>query len=75
MFDGIQWENKIIEIYKKTAGIILTIAELEDEYFLVTIVSTYYDINEEDRFYKCDQLDGIKELLEDLKIIPISLSL
>lgn len=37
------------------------VKELEDEYFYVSISNG--------RSYKCDQLDGIRELLEDLNII------
>lgn len=40
------------------------VQELLDEYFYVVIDFDLYSRN-----YKCDQLDGIKELLEDLKLI------
>lgn len=46
----------------------INIYELKDEYFIVNI-DLFNDVNSIIDRYKCDQLDGIKELLEDLKII------
>lgn len=48
----------------------ITISELEDEYFLTNIkfyARTGHFLRE--LRYKCDQIDGIKELFEDLNII------
>lgn len=56
-YNTILYTNSIYAIY---------ISELEDEYFLVSFsrLDGHYQI-----FYKCDQLDGVKELLKDSKII------
>lgn len=45
--------------------VFLTINELPDEYFRVKIDTDDYSY----LYYICDQLDGVKELLTDLKII------
>lgn len=43
----------------------ITIYELVDEYFLVHYVTKHKN----NYYYKCDQLDGVKEMLNDLYII------
>lgn len=45
--------------------LVINISELPDEYFLLDV----YLYNKETEYYICDQLDGIKELLVDLKVI------
>ena len=60
----------------------LTIFKIEDEYFIVTLRITgflYIDADDDDDFtfgnnvetsyYKCDQLHGLKQLLEDKELI------
>lgn len=55
---------RFIKIFKRgenTIGeFILSITELEDEYFIVYCGGEY----------KCDQIDGVKELLLYLKLLP-----
>lgn len=45
------------------------IYEIPDEYFLVCIYGEFNTGNRRLSMYKCDQIDGVKELLIDLKII------
>lgn len=50
----------------KLSEILITITELADEYFIVSFeIPNIHDGN----VYKCDQIDGVKELLQDLKLI------
>ncbi len=47
------------------SGFIFYISELEDKYFLIYLDGCgVYDTS-----YKCDQIDGVKELLIDKEII------
>lgn len=56
---------KYMYIYDFQRGIHISIYELKDEYFLVTVIKS-----EKLQFlYKCDQLDGVSELLKDNGII------
>ena len=58
-FELIKYRN-INYIYFKYKGDWLSILECEDEYFLV---SSY------DKYYKCDQFDGLIYFLKDKKLI------
>lgn len=51
------------DIYDTRISIFIT--ELKDEYFIVEI----FDGNKSIPKYKCDQIDGVKELLTDLNYI------
>lgn len=55
----------LLQIYFMNNSGHIDLFELKDEYFGVFI----YMNRDSERQYKCDQLDGIKELLEDLEII------
>lgn len=52
-------------ITKKNDPII--IIQLEDEYFYVSLFEK--NLNTSFLEFKCDQIDGVKELLKDLKVI------
>lgn len=62
-------ENKYLIVNNEDIKII--IYELPDEYFLIDIIiiNNNKPAIKSLAIYKCDQLDGVKELLKDLKLI------
>lgn len=57
-----------ISIYIKNEKCNIDIVELEDEYFYVAFYNKRSSLDVS-LMYKCDQLDGVKELLKDMNII------
>lgn len=65
-------EDTVMRIYYAENGIhklIINIYELPDEYFIVDVGKSTYQYAKPTEYYKCDQIDGVKELLIDKGII------
>lgn len=65
LYPGISNVDKYIMIYEVSGGnerLKYSIMELEDEYFIVHVYKGKLYSNT----YKCDQIDGVLELLKDL---------
>lgn len=57
-----------VDVEKKKKRINIEISEMEDEWYYVSI-ETIEDNTQSEKWYKCDQRDGLMQLLKDKKII------